>query len=194
MWALAAGATCPGATVVGRGSSHGWALGDPDQLVDRTMQPAPETDFDQAHATLLFAILYRLKFLRLAATEICLELLGPPFFGHAVVIEGRGLHPRRSWFAAQGWTLVGMNWRSRGGAARELALVMLLLALVTDTDAGKGRKGEGRHRGQRALRGVRRDIKRLRDLVAWIIAALPLSARTTSCTPWTALPLSFPLP
>ena len=64
--------------------------------------------------------------------------------GTLVVIEGPRFSTRAEsrWYAAQGWTLVGMTGHPEAVLARELALCYTTLALVTDTDAGV-EEGEG---------------------------------------------------
>ena len=61
-----------------------------------------------------------------------------------MVIEGPRFSTRAEsqWFAAQGWTLVGMTGHPEAVLARELALCYTALSLVTDTDAGVA-EGEG---------------------------------------------------
>src|SRR5207249_406362 len=58
--------------------------------------------------------------------------------GTLVVINGPRFSTRAEsqWYAAQGWTLVGMTGHPEAALARELALCYTPLALVTDTDAG----------------------------------------------------------
>jgi 5'-methylthioadenosine phosphorylase len=64
--------------------------------------------------------------------------------GTLVVIDGPRFSTRAEsqWYAAQGWTLVGMTGHPEAVLARELALCYVPLALVTDTDAGVT-EGEG---------------------------------------------------
>ena len=61
-----------------------------------------------------------------------------------VVIEGPRFSTRAEskWFAAQGWSLIGMTGHPEAVLARELALCYTALALITDTDAGV-EEGEG---------------------------------------------------
>ena len=68
----------------------------------------------------------------------------PAGSGTLVVIEGPRFSSRAEsqWFAAQGWTLIGMTGRPEAVLARELALCYTTIALVTDTDAGV-EEGEG---------------------------------------------------
>ena len=61
-----------------------------------------------------------------------------------MVIDGPRFSTRAEsrWYAAQGWTLIGMTGHPEAVLARELALCYTALALVTDTDAGV-EEGEG---------------------------------------------------
>ena len=70
--------------------------------------------------------------------------LGADESGTLVVIEGPRFSTRAEsrWYAAQGWTLVGMTGHPEAVLARELALCYTSLRLVTDTDAGVA-EGEG---------------------------------------------------
>ena len=89
------------------------------------------------------------------------------------MIEGPRFSSRAEsqWFAAQGWTLVGMTGHPEAVLARELAMCYTPLALVTDLDAGV-EEGEGVTQAE-VFQVFAANIKRLRDLVAMIIAALP---------------------
>ena len=62
----------------------------------------------------------------------------PAGSGTLVVIEGPRFSTRAEsqWYAAQGWTLIGMTGHPEAVLARELAICYTPLALVTDTDAG----------------------------------------------------------
>ena len=75
--------------------------------------------------------------------------------GTLVVIEGPRFSTRAEsqWFAAQGWTLVGMTGHPEAVLARELALCYAPLALVTDLDAGVERaRASPRPRSSRSSR------------------------------------------
>jgi 5'-methylthioadenosine phosphorylase len=93
--------------------------------------------------------------------------------GTIVVIEGPRFSTRAEsqWYAAQGWTLVGMTGHPEAVLARELALCYTTLALVTDTDAGVA-EGEGVTQ-EEVFAEFGRNVGRLRDLVFAIIATLP---------------------
>ena len=100
--------------------------------------------------------------------------------GTLVVIEGPRFSTRAEsrWYAAQGWTLVGMTALPEAALARELALCYTTLALVTDTDAGVT-EGEGVTQ-EEVFAEFGRNVSRLRDLVFAAIAALP-GERTCPC-------------
>jgi 5'-methylthioadenosine phosphorylase len=97
----------------------------------------------------------------------------PAVSGTLVVIEGPRFSTRAEsqWFAAQGWTLVGMTGHPEAVLARELALCYIPLALVTDTDAGI-EAGEGVTQAE-VFEVFAANVARLRELAAGIIAVLP---------------------
>src|SRR6266568_2142626 len=84
--------------------------------------------------------------------------------GTLVVIEGPRFSTRAEsqWYAAQGWTLIGMTGHPEAVLARELALCYVPLALVTDTDAGVA-EGEGVTQ-EEVFRAFGRNVARLPDL------------------------------
>lgn len=152
----------------------------PDQLVDRTTS-REQTYFDQGACHVPFADPY-CPFLRPVAIETARESGWiPAGSGTLVVIEGPRFSTRAEslWFAAQGWTLVGMTGHPEAVLARELALCYVPLALVTDTDAGVD-EGEGVTQAE-VFEVFAANIKRLRDLVARIIAALPADREDDLC-------------
>jgi 5'-methylthioadenosine phosphorylase len=93
--------------------------------------------------------------------------------GTLVVINGPRFSTRAEsrWYAAQGWTLVGMTGHPEAALARELALCYTSLSLVTDTDAGV-LEGEGVTQ-EEVFREFGRNVARLRELVLAVIATLP---------------------
>ena len=100
--------------------------------------------------------------------------------GTLVVIEGPRFSSRAEsqWFAAQGWTLVGMTGHPEAVLARELAPARSRWPWSPTWTPPRRRRG--RHPG-RSFEVFAADIKRLRDLAATIIAALPADrAKTTS--------------
>ncbi len=93
--------------------------------------------------------------------------------GTLVVIDGPRFSTRAEsrWYAAQGWTLVGMTGHPEAVLARELALCYTSLSLVTDIDAGVT-AGEGVTQ-EEVFRVFGANVARLRALVLAIIAAMP---------------------
>ena len=105
----------------------------------------------------------------------------PASTGTLVVIDGPRFSTRAEsqWYAAQGWTLVGMTGHPEAVLARELALCYTTLALVTDTDAGV-EEGEGVTQAE-VFEVFAKNMSRLRDLVAKIIAAFPAEREDDLC-------------
>jgi 5'-methylthioadenosine phosphorylase len=152
----------------------------PDQLVDRT-RTREQTYYDQGAGHVPFADPY-CPSVRSVAIVTAREFgWVPAGSGTLVVIEGPRFSTRAEslWFAAQGWTLVGMTGHPEAVLARELALCYAPLALVTDTDAGV-EEGEGVTQAE-VFEVFAANINRLRDLVAKIIAALPADREDDLC-------------
>ena len=148
-------------------------LAIPDQLVDRT-RTREQTYYDADRAVHVpFADPYCPVGRTQAIAAARAAGWAPVESGTLVVIEGPRFSTRAEsqWFAAQGWTLVGMTGYPEAVLARELALCYTTLALVTDTDAGVA-EGEGVTQ-EEVLAEFGRNVGRLRDLVFAIIAALP---------------------
>jgi 5'-methylthioadenosine phosphorylase len=166
----------------------------PDQLVDRTRSRA-QTYYDEGACHIPFADPY-CPSLRPAVIETARQYGWiPAGSGTLVVIEGPRFSTRAEslWFAAQGWTLVGMTGHPEAVLARELALCYAPLALVTDTDAGV-EEGEGVTQAE-VFEVFAANVKRLRDLVAQIIAALPAEREEDLCAhALDGLPVPFDLP
>jgi 5'-methylthioadenosine phosphorylase len=148
------------------------ALVVPDQVVDRTRGRA-HTFYDDGAVHVAFADPYcpvgRARAVA-AAREAGWE---PEPAGTLVVIDGPRFSTRAEsrWYAAQGWTIIGMTGQPEAGLARELALCYTTVALVTDTDAGV-EEGEGvTHEEVFAIFGA--NVGRLRELIMQIITALP---------------------
>jgi 5'-methylthioadenosine phosphorylase len=145
----------------------------PDQLVDRTSGRA-QTFYDEIQAVHVpFADPYcpvgraqAIAAARAAGWDLARS-------GTLVVIEGPRFSTRAEslWFAAQGWTLVGMTGHPEAVLARELALCYTPIALVTDTDAGI-EEGEGVTQDE-VFRVFGRNVARLRELVMTVIKDLP---------------------
>jgi len=148
-------------------------LAIPDQLVDRT-RSRPQTYYDAGGVVhVAFADPYCPVGRAHAIATARGEGWAPVDSGTLVVIEGPRFSTRAEsrWFAAQGWTLVGMTAYPEAVLARELALCYTTLALVTDTDAGVA-EGEGVTQ-EEVLAEFGRNVGRLRDLVFAVIATLP---------------------
>jgi 5'-methylthioadenosine phosphorylase len=145
----------------------------PDQLVDRTTGRV-QTYYDTDRAVHVpFADPYCPQG-RARAIEAA-RAAGWPIedSGTLVVIDGPRFSTRAEsrWYAAQGWTLVGMTGHPEAVLARELALCYTSLSLVTDTDAGIA-EGEGVTQ-EEVFRTFGANVARLRELVLAIIAAMP---------------------
>lgn len=106
----------------------------PDQFVDRTTSRV-QTYYDEGACHVGFADPY--------CSRLRAALLGgvgesPVDGGVMVVIDGPRFSTRAEsrWYAAQGWSLIGMTGHPEAVLARELALCYASVALVTDHDAG----------------------------------------------------------
>jgi 5'-methylthioadenosine phosphorylase len=166
----------------------------PDQLVDRTTG-RDQTFYDAGGAVHIpFADPY-CPVGRARATAAA-RAFGwvPAASGTLVVIQGPRFSTRAEsqWYAAQGWTLVGMTALPEAALARELALCYTTLALVTDTDAGAVEGAGVTH--SEVLEVFAENVPRLRSLVEKVIAALP-TERTCPCPDaLTGIKLPFELP
>ncbi|MGW4160614.1 S-methyl-5'-thioadenosine phosphorylase [Streptomyces sp. NPDC004788] len=94
--------------------------------------------------------------------------------GTLVVVEGPRFSTRAEsrWFAASGWSVVGMTGHPEAVLARELGLCYTPLALVTDLDAGAD-TGEGVTHAE-VLKVFARNVERLRTVVLKAIGLLPV--------------------
>ena len=90
-----------------------------------------------------------------------------------MVIDGPRFSTRAEsrWYAAQGWTIVGMTGHPEAVLARELALCYTSLSLVTDTDAGVD-EGEGVTH-EEVMRVFAQNVAKLRGLLMNVIENLP---------------------
>jgi 5'-methylthioadenosine phosphorylase len=169
-------------------------LAVPDQLVDRT-RSRENTFYDHNAVHVTFADPYCATG-RERAIAVANEAGWPPVpSGTLVVIEGQRFSTRAEsqWFAAQGWTLVGMTGYPEAVLARELALCYIPLALVTDLDAGI-ETGAGVTQSE-VFEVFAANVARLRDLVAGIIGGLPAQQPDDACAhALDGLPLPFDLP
>jgi 5'-methylthioadenosine phosphorylase len=154
-------------------ASHGpGTLIIPDQVVDRT-RGRIQTFYDVNAVHVAFADPY-CPTGRARAISVAREAgWEPAGSGTLVVIDGPRFSTRAEsqWYAAQGWTLIGMTGHPEAILARELAMCYTTLALVTDLDAGV-EEGEGVTQAE-VFEVFGQNMSRLRDLVAQVIAALP---------------------
>jgi 5'-methylthioadenosine phosphorylase len=148
-------------------------LAIPDQLVDRT-KSREQTFYDSGGAVhVTFADPYCPRGRATAISVARASGWIPAGSGTLVVIEGPRFSSRAEsqWYAAQGWTLIGMTGCPEAALARELALCYTTIALVTDTDAGV-EEGEGVTHAD-VFRVFAENIGRLRDLLMRTIEQLP---------------------
>ncbi|GGS05799.1 purine nucleoside phosphorylase [Streptomyces aureoverticillatus] len=153
----------------------------PDQLVDRTTG-RPQTYFDGlpladgstpnvVHVSLAdpYCPAGRAAGLKAARGRDWEPVDG----GTLVVIEGPRFSTRAEsrWYAAQGWSVVGMTGHPEAILARELELCYASLALVTDLDAG-AESGEGVSH-QEVMRVFAANVDRLRAVLFDAVAGLP---------------------
>src|ERR1700751_753492 len=144
----------------------------PDQLVDRTGGRV-QTFYDEHPGHGPFADPYCPTGRARSITAARQFRWVPAGSGTLVVIPGPRFSTRAEskWYAAQGWTLVGMTGHPEAVLARELAMCYTTLALVTDLDAGV-EEGEGVTQAE-VFEVFGKKMARLRDLVAKIVAAFP---------------------
>jgi 5'-methylthioadenosine phosphorylase len=144
----------------------------PDQLVDRTTT-RDQTYYDQGACHVPFADPYCPSVRSVAIATAREQDWDPVTAATLVVIEGQRFSTRAEsqWFAAQGWTLVGMTGHPEAVLARELALCYTSVALVTDLDAGV-ETGQGVTHAE-VLAEFGRNIDRLRGVLAATVADLP---------------------
>jgi 5'-methylthioadenosine phosphorylase len=151
----------------------------PDQLVDRTTGRV-QSFFDEGACHVPFADPYcpvgRAAALG-AATDSGVSAVDG---GTLVVVEGPRFSTRAEsqWFAAQGWSLVGMTGYPEAALARELALCYTCVALVTDLDAGI-REGSGVTQDE-VFEFFAQHVDKVRAIVMSAAAALP-GERTCPC-------------
>lgn len=101
--------------------------------------------------------------------------------GTMVVVEGPRFSTRAEsrWYAAQGWSVVGMTGHPEAVLARELALCYTALSLVTDLDSGV-EVGDGVTQ-EEVFAVFGRSVSRLRELLVDVVAALPDGPRDCLC-------------
>jgi 5'-methylthioadenosine phosphorylase len=166
----------------------------PDQVVDRT-SGRPQTYYADGGAVhVQFADPYcpAGREVAVAAGRAAGWNLVPA--GTLVVIEGPRFSTRAEsrWFAAQGWTIIGMTGHPEAVLARELALCYTPLCLVTDTDAGVG-EGEGVTQDE-VLTVFAANVTRLRTLLLSVIENLPPDRACACPAALDGLKLPFELP
>ena len=145
----------------------------PDQVVDRTRGRA-QTFYDEGAAVhIQFADPYCPVGRERAIQAARAAGWVPAGSGTLVVIDGPRFSTRAEsrWYAAQGWTLIGMTGLPEAALARELALCYTPIALVTDTDAGV-EEGEGVTHAE-VFRVFSENVTRLRELLMQLIETLP---------------------
>ncbi len=152
----------------------------PDQLVDRTTGRL-QTYYSEGGAVhVQFADPYCPNGRAVAIATADVSGWPARSSGTLVVIEGPRFSTRAEsrWYAAQGWTIVGMTGHPEAVLARELALCYTSLSLVTDLDAGVD-EGEGVTHAE-VLEVFAQNVARLRGLLMTVIENLP-EKRTCPC-------------
>jgi 5'-methylthioadenosine phosphorylase len=152
----------------------------PDQLVDRT-RGRIQTFYDEHAVHVPFADPYCPSGRAHAIATARGAGWVPAGSGTLVVIDGPRFSTRAEseWYSDMGWTLVGMTGHPEAVLARELALCYTTLALVTDLDAGV-EEGQGVTQAE-VFEVFGKNMTRLRDLVAKIIAAFPAEREDDLC-------------
>jgi 5'-methylthioadenosine phosphorylase len=152
----------------------------PDQLVDRTGGRV-QTYYDEYAVHVPFADPYCPSGRTHAIDAARAAGWVPASSGTLVVIDGPRFSTRAEsqWYAAQGWTLIGMTGHPEAVLARELAMCYTTLALVTDTDAGV-EEGDGVTQAE-VFEVFASNVSRLRDLVGQIIADFPAEREDDLC-------------
>ena len=166
----------------------------PDQIVDRT-DGREQTFYDADRAVhVAFADPYCPQGRAAAIAAARASGWDVEDSGTLVVIGGPRFSTRAEsrWYAAQGWTLVGMTGHPEAVLARELALCYTSLSLVTDTDAGVT-EGEGVTQ-EEVFRAFGENVARLRELVLSIVATLPAERGCPCPHALDGIPLPFELP
>jgi 5'-methylthioadenosine phosphorylase len=166
----------------------------PDQLVDRT-SGRPQTYYSRDGAVhVQFADPYCPAGRAVAVEASRSAGWDPVTSGTLVVIEGPRFSTRAEsrWYAAQGWTIVGMTGHPEAVLARELALCYTPLCLVTDTDAGVD-EGEGVTH-EEVMTVFAENLTRMRSLLFSVIERMP-AERDCACPSaldGLALPVELP--
>ena len=152
----------------------------PDQLVDRTTGRTQTYYAEGGAVHVQFADPYCPAGRSVAAATAHAAGWPPVTSGTLVVIDGPRFSTRAEsrWYAAQGWTIVGMTGHPEAVLARELALCYTSLSLVTDTDAGVD-EGEGVTH-EEVMMVFAQNVSKLRALLKNVIENLP-DERACSC-------------
>ncbi|HSZ48755.1 MAG TPA: S-methyl-5'-thioadenosine phosphorylase [Streptosporangiaceae bacterium] len=169
-------------------------LAVPDQLVDRT-SGRTQTFYERDGAVhVQFADPYCPVGRATAIGAARAAGWAPAESGTLVVIEGPRFSTRAEskWYAAQGWTLIGMTALPEAALAREMALCYTNVALVTDTDAGV-EEGQGVTH-EEVMRVFAANVTRLRDVIAGAIGDLPAERDCACGHALDGLKLPFALP
>ncbi len=169
------------------------ALVVPDQLVDRTTSRV-QTYYDEGACHVGFADPY-CPSLRISLASADHDGSAIVDGGTMVVIEGPRFSTRAEsqWYAAQGWSLVGMTGHPEAVLARELGLCFAAIALVTDRDAGIS--GEESVNQAEVFAEFARNIGALRTLLVEVIKSLPAERGGCACQhALDGLDLPFELP
>src|SRR5215831_2578928 len=166
----------------------------PDQIVDRTVGRT-QTYYSEGGAVhIQFADPYCPAGRSVAAKTAHAAGWPPVTPATLVVIEGPRFSTRAEsrWYAAQGWTIIGMTGHPEAVLARELALCYTTIALVTDTDAGI-EEGEGVTQSE-VFRVFSENVGRLRDVLMNTIESLPAERDCPCPHALDGLKLPFSLP
>ncbi len=153
----------------------------PDQIVDRTSGRAQTYYAEGGAVHVQFADPYcpAGRSVAVSAARSGGWALVPE--GTLVIIEGPRFSTRAEsrWYAAQGWTIVGMTGHPEAVLARELALCYTPLCLVTDTDAGVDQGAGVTH--EEVMRVFAENLTRMRGLVLDVIQNLPAGREDCAC-------------
>jgi 5'-methylthioadenosine phosphorylase len=162
----------------------------PDQLVDRTTT-RDQTFYDDGAVHIAFADPY-CPSLRAAVTAADPAVVDG---GALVVAQGPRFSTRAEsqWYAAQGWSVIGMTALPEAALARELTLCYSTIALVTDRDAGVSSVEAVSH--TEVLAEFAKNIDMLRSQLETVLTDLPDEQQGCPCAGAVdGLDLPFELP
>ena len=165
----------------------------PDQLVDRTSGRV-QTYFDEGAVHVSMADPYCADGRAAALVAARRGGWSPVDGGTLVVIEGPRFSTRAEsrWYAASGWSVVGMTGHPEAVLARELGLCYTAVALVTDLDAGV-EQGRGVTHAE-VLEVFGRNVSRLRSLLIDLVPGLPTERRCACAHSLDGVTLPITLP